>query len=134
MQVSRSCIEIADGNPLYFLLPKAGKPAGDKPKLTYEQLINSVVEEGQELTLSDIILRIQEKYPYYADESLQDSSTWKGSLRTTLNQKTKVFEKTVRVDDESGKKVQYWGKKRDTGDEGEEPAAGAGSAGASADQ
>lgn len=38
-------------------------------------------------------------------ESLQDTTTWKGSLRTTLNTKNRAFEKTTKVDVESGKKV-----------------------------
>jgi hypothetical protein len=127
---------------------RAGKSSPtEKPKQTYEQLIISVLpagrgarpqrvspamavltcsmptpqvlEGGQSLTLQDIILRIQEKYPYYAEEAQADSQTWKGSLRTTLNTKSKTFEKTNKVDSAAGKKVMYWSmRKGDAMDDG----------------
>lgn len=68
---SKSAIEIADGTPIFFLLPK-GTHSLEKPKQTYEQLISSVLEGGQLLTLQEIISEIQKKYPYYAEQTQQE--------------------------------------------------------------
>jgi len=115
---SKSTIEIADGTTIYFLLPKGKLVAAEKPKTTYEHLITSVLDQGQLLTLNEIITRIQEKYPYYAEDSIHDSQTWKGSLRTTLNTKSKTFEKTNKVD-AAGKKVMYWSMKKEGDEDGQ---------------
>lgn len=107
---SQACIQIADGTPLYFLMPK-GKPTVDKPKLTYEQLVASVLEGNKSLPFQEIVHQIQKKYTYYADDSIGESHAWKTSLRTTLSVKTKSFKKFQQVDMETGKKLTHWAMK-----------------------
>jgi hypothetical protein len=104
---SQACIHVADGTPLYFLMPK-GKHTLDKPKLTYEQLVTSVLEPNKSLPFQEIVHQIQKKYTYYADESIGENHAWKTSLRTTLSVKTKTFKKFQQADPETGKKLTHW--------------------------
>jgi hypothetical protein len=104
---SQACIQIADGTPLYFLLPR-GRPTLDKPKLTYEQLITQVLEPDKELTVQEIIQSIQQRHSYYTDESIGENNPWKQSLRGALHHKSKVFKKIVKVDPSTNKKNTFW--------------------------
>lgn len=103
---SQACIQIADGTALYFLLPKVRTT--DKPKLTYEQLIMSVLEPDKELLYAEVVNQIQQKYAYYSDDSIGENHPWKGSLRTTLSIKTKAFRKLVKIDPATNRKATYW--------------------------
>jgi hypothetical protein len=96
---SQSYIEIADGERLFFLLPKGrlmfpnvfnlschrkenrtirssfffqtGRTAPvEKPKFTYEQLIVSVLEPDRQLTFPEIVAEIQSRHPYYNNGEL----------------------------------------------------------------
>jgi hypothetical protein len=117
---SQACIQIADGTPLYFLLPR-GRPTLDKPKLTYEQLIIQVLDPDKELTVQDIIHSIQQKHSYYTDESIGENNPWKQSLRGALHHKSKVFKKVTKIDSSTNKKNTFWRLKQDG--EGEDEAA-----------
>ncbi len=103
---SKSRIEIADGVPVYFLLPT--NAVFDKPNITYERLAIQSLSPDKELTAREIILDIQCRYSYYSDENIGPDHTWKKYLRSVLASKHMVFKKIVKIDSATGRRLFHW--------------------------
>eukprot|EP00035_Acanthoeca_spectabilis_P021821 m.440408 g.440408 ORF g.440408 m.440408 type:complete len:389 (+) comp18518_c0_seq1:1215-2381(+) len=83
-----------------------GEDTGEKPPLTYAELIiDALAENGGRLSLKAIYTAICKKYLFY--RRMKDEDGWKNSIRHNLSLNV-AFKKTKRLPHEAVVKGNYW--------------------------